>query len=57
VLRESRDADSLEHTCRAIDAIDAIVQTEMYLDANVTVAVALNQLAAALAGGYAEATT
>jgi DNA polymerase III subunit delta' len=52
VLRESQDAGELEQACRAIDAI---VQTEMYLDANVTVAVALSQLSLALSRRFHEA--
>ncbi|HUB25311.1 MAG TPA: DNA polymerase III subunit delta' [Tepidisphaeraceae bacterium] len=43
-LRQTADADQLEQTCRAIDAMSRF---QMYLDANVNVPLALGQLAAA----------
>ena len=50
-LHETTHADELERICRAIDAV---AQCQMYLEANVNVAVALGQLAGAWAREFAE---
>lgn len=43
-LRQTADAEQLERICRAVDSL---ARSQMYLDANVNVPVALGQLAAA----------
>jgi DNA polymerase III subunit delta' len=44
-IRSADDGEFLEHAC---DAVDAIARTEKYLDANVNVPLALDQLAGSL---------
>jgi DNA polymerase-3 subunit delta' len=51
-LSQTEDAAELESLCRAIDAV---AQAEEYLDANVTVALIFQQLAAKLEGLYPRA--
>lgn len=49
-FKESDDPETLEHFCQAIDSI---VQTEQYLESNVNISLALQQLGASLASHFA----